>query len=501
MKRLIVLISVLLITSIVSAEELKKADMAGTWYPSSEGQLTSMLQGYLDGAELKTIPPNIIAIIVPHAGYIYSGPVAAYAYKAVAGLDIDTIILIGFCHRKYYNAISVYDRGSFETPLGPLEVDSKFARDLVMSDDKFYYNPEAFKGENSIELQLPFMKYIFKDKDVKIVPIAMGVQSKENIDILADKLYEALKDRERFLIVASTDMSHYHPYNEANTIDSLAIKTIKEYDHEALFNKTSLGKCELCGIGTVMAAMIVSEKLGADKIDILKYANSGDTVGRKDNVVGYLSAAIYKTDSSENDAGKEEDEVNGMLNDAQKKRLLQIARETIDTFIKTRKKLEFKEDDEILNKELGAFVTIHKKGELRGCIGNIVGRGPLYLTIRDMAIESSTGDPRFSPVSKDELKDIDIEISVLSELEKIDDPERIELGKHGVLVRSGFRSGVFLPQVATETGWSKEEFMSNLCAHKAGLPPDAWKTGNADIYIYSAEVFGEKTDLFPFLID
>jgi AmmeMemoRadiSam system protein A len=141
---------------------------------------------------------------------------------------------------------------------------------------------------------------------------------------------------------------------------------------------------------------------------------------------------------------------------------------------------------------MGAFVTLNKQGDLRGCIGNLVGDKPLYLTIRDMAVEAAVGDPRFPAVELAELKDIKIEISVLSPLKRINSIDEIQLGTHGVLVRQGFHSGVFLPQVATETGWSKEEFLSNLCAHKAGLSPDAWKDKSLEIYIFTAEVFSEK---------
>ena len=154
--------------------------------------------------------------------------------------------------------------------------------------------------------------------------------------------------------------------------------------------------------------------------------------------------------------------------------------------------MEVTEQDPLLLKEMGAFVTLNERGQLRGCIGNIVGRGPLYMTVRDMAIAAATEDPRFAPVTLDELGAIEIEISVLSPIEKIDSPDKIQLGKHGVIVKKGFSSGVFLPQVATETGWSKEEFLSNLCAHKAGLAPDAWKDKSTELYIFSAEVFSEK---------
>lgn len=478
MKKTIVLLFVLSITAVVFAEEVKKADLAGSWYPGSPSKLAAMLDGFLKDTELPNIPSDIIAIIVPHAGYIYSGSVAAYSYNAVSQMEIDTVILVGFSHRKYFNAISIYDRGEFETPLGSLKVDQDMARELMLSHDKFYFNPEAFKDENSIETQLPFIKHIFKKDNVKIVPIAMGVQSYENVKILGNNLYELLKDKDKYLIVTSTDMSHYHKYSEANAMDELAIKTLEKMEPKELFDKVSFEKCEVCGIGPVTASMIAAKKLGAGSIEILKYANSGDTTSKKDNVVGYISAVMYKKESS-------------MLNKEQEKKLLQIARETLELFIKEKKTLDVLENDPVLNKELGAFVTIHKNGELRGCIGNIIGQGPLCLTIRDMAIESSTEDPRFSPVTAGELPDIDIEISVLSEMKKIEDPDVIEIGKHGVLVKKGFQSGVYLPQVGAETGWSRDEFMTSLCAHKAGLPPDAWKTGACDIYIFTAHVFSE----------
>ena len=181
-----------------------------------------------------------------------------------------------------------------------------------------------------------------------------------------------------------------------------------------------------------------------------------------------------------------------MLNKTQRKRLLEIARSSIETYLRTGKKLEVNETDPLLLKVMGAFVTLNERSELRGCIGSLVGSEPLYLTVRDMAVEAATQDPRFNPVGLEELKNIDIEVSVLSPMERIVNSDEIQLGVHGVLVRKGLRSGVFLPQVATETGWSKEEFMSNLCLYKAGLAADAWKDKSTEIYVFTAEVFSEK---------
>ena len=189
-----------------------------------------------------------------------------------------------------------------------------------------------------------------------------------------------------------------------------------------------------------------------------------------------------------------------MLNDKQKKKLLKIARDTIETYIKEQRVLNFKEDDPALSEHCGAFVTLRKfkhgreldVGEsLRGCIGHIISNEPLYKTVRDMAIASSTQDPRFPPVMINELKALKIEISVLSKPKLIKNIDEFELGKHGVIVQKGFNQGVFLPQVATETGWKKEEFLSCLCSHKAGLPPDAWQDKDTKLYIFEAEVFEE----------
>lgn len=189
-----------------------------------------------------------------------------------------------------------------------------------------------------------------------------------------------------------------------------------------------------------------------------------------------------------------------MFTQAQKMRLLEIARSSIQTYLKTGTKLKVEEKDPQLVQELGAFVTLRSRSksspgqeeDLRGCIGTMVGTQPLYLTIRDMAVEAATADPRFPAVRLAELGGLRIEISVLSPLEKAASADMIELGTHGVLVRRGFRSGVFLPQVADETGWSKEEFLSYLCSHKAGLPADAWKDPATELYVFTATVFSER---------
>jgi len=278
----------------------------------------------------------------------------------------------------------------------------------------------------------------------------------------------------------------YHGYNwqEAEGVDRDTLTFLTNMDAEGLYYGLRDEKLQLCGGFGVVSALVLAKELGHNKTVLLDYTNSAQVTGKKTKgiwTVGYSSLVI------DAEKGKKD-----MLNKEQRIKLLTLARKSIETYLATGEKLQVSEIDPVLTKEMGAFVTLNEHGDLRGCIGNMFGTEPLYLTIRDMAIESATQDPRFAPVESAELKDIEIEISVLSPMEKVKDASSIQLGVHGVMVKRGFRSGVFLPQVATETGWSKEEFLSNLCAHKAGLPPDAWKDKSTELFVFSAEVFSEK---------
>ena len=485
MKKALVILLISLLLVPFAFARVKKADLAGEWYAASGEALHTELNLYLKQAT-PAVNGEIVAIISPHAGFVHSGPVAAYGFKALGSQDIKTAIIVGFSHKQAYDGIAVLLEDAFETPLGVVEIDKDITKKLIAEDPKIYNYRPAFSGENSVEMQIPFLQMALED--FKIVLIAIGEQSYENCEILGKALCRVLKDKEKFILVASTDMSHYLPYENANTLDGKTISLIREFNANELYTESLIRKHRLmCGYGAVCATMIAAKMLGADKIETLKYANSGDTAGDKRRVVGYLSAAIIKDENPGSGKGE-----NKMLNDAERAKLLKLARNSIEHYLKTGKKLEVKETDPVLNQEMGAFVTLHEHGQLRGCIGNIEGRGPFFLTVQDMAVEAATGDPRFRPVTLDEMKDIAVEISALSPLEKIDNPNMIEPGKHGVIVRQGSRSGVYLPQVATETGWNREEFMNSLCGQKAGIREDAWKKGECEIYIFTAEVFGEK---------
>ena len=472
--------SVWLVACSAFASEIKQPNVAGSFYPDNPQELSQMIDTFLNAANPEAAEGNIFALISPHAGYGFSGGIAAFGYKLIKGKSYKTVIVIGRSHRYNFNGAAVYPEGKFRTPLGDIGVDEEFAQKLLKQDPEVTFKPEVFSAEeHTVEVQLPFLQKVLKD--FKIVPIIVGDMTLSNCQKLADLLKTAIGERKDVLVVASTDMYHGGDYQALGATDNLTISFLKNMDSAGLYYGLREEKLQLCGGFGVVTALILSKELGHKKLQVLKYTNSADVTGVKSSwMVGYVSCAIDREGGV------------AMLNKAQRKRLLEIARNSIQAYLKTGKKLELTDTDPLLLKEMGAFVTLHKHGELAGCIGNLVGQQPLYLTVRDMAVEAAVNDPRFSPLKLDELKDIEIEISALSPMQRIESTDEIKMGTHGVLVRSGFNSGVFLPQVATETGWSKEEFLSHLCSDKAGLPPLAWKDKATEIYIFTAEVFSEK---------
>jgi AmmeMemoRadiSam system protein B/AmmeMemoRadiSam system protein A len=470
------------------ADDLKQPNVSGQFYPADPAELSQAVDAYLQAATPEPFAGDILALICPHAGYGYSGSVAAFGYKLIKGASYKTIVILAPSHSYGFTGASVYPAGKFRTPLGDLEVDSEFAGKLINRDKEINFEPAAFAREHAVEVQLPFLQRALKD--FKIVPIVMGDCTLSLCQRLAEMLKGAIGERKDVLVIVSSDLYHGYDYDEAEASDNLTLEFVKKMDAEGLYYGLREDKAQMCGGFSAVCAILLSKQLGYNKSELLRHTNSAEVTGRKIKgtwTVGYASCVIGQEKNQ-----LSQDKEKNMLDTNQRKRLLEIARSSIENYLKTGKKLEVSEPDPVLTKNMGAFVTLHERGELRGCIGNLAGTGPLYLTVRDMAVEAATGDPRFPPLPLKELKDIDIEISALSPLERVDSADKIELGRHGVLVRRGFNSGVFLPQVATESGWSKEEFLSYLCAHKAGLPPDAWKDKSTELYIFSAEVFSEQ---------
>ena len=283
--------------------EVRKPRVAGSFYPSSPSSLKTMVDGFLANAEKQVINGKLIALVVPHAGYVFSGQVAANAYRQIEGMHFDSIVLVGVSHGVGFRGASVYRSGKYETPLGSVEIDRDLAEELMSRSKFFTFQPVAHNEEHSLEVQLPFLQQVLPDS--KIVPILTRDWSEAVSSAISSALAETI-DGKNVLMIASSDMSHYPAYDEAVKADRATIAALKTMNPDVVREKLDeyLQRgvrelhCMLCAREAVLAVMSAAKKLGADSIKILKYANSGDTtMGDKYRVVGYLAAAIYQSNA------------------------------------------------------------------------------------------------------------------------------------------------------------------------------------------------------------
>lgn len=453
------------------SQGIKKPVVAGMFYEKNSERLSRQIDFFLKNAQKEPLPSeNILALIAPHAGYVCSGQVAAFAYSQIQGKDYEAVIIIGPSHRHGFNGCSIYPKGGYETPLGIAKIDEALARDLSKASG-FKYVPKAHQGEHSVEVQIPFIQKTLPQ--VKIVPILMGFQTRETMTTLAAALTNVLRGK-KALVIASTDMSHYLPKKRANSIDSNTLSLIESFKINTLIRKLERGENIMCGGGPVVSTLLYAQKQKRAKVETLHYADSLRCGSPESQVVGYYAATIYSESPSPEFS----------LSPEGKKELLSLARTAIHQFIKQNKILNYKTQNKNLLAKKGAFVTLKKKGKLRGCIGFIEPVLPLYQIVIRASIYAACKDLRFPPVSTEELEDLEIEISVLSPLKKIRDLGLIQVGKHGLIISKGDKKGLLLPQVPVENRWSREEFLQQACL-KAGLPQNAWKR-EADIYIFEA---------------
>jgi len=469
------------------ASSIKQPEFDGQFYPAPKEELSTMIDNLLTKAQPKDVSGDIFMLISPHAGYGYSGQTAAFGYKLIKDKPYKTVIILGTSHHKLFNGAALYNQGAFATSLGKINVDEEFAKSISGKDPEVFIDESAFNQEHSVEVELPFLQKVLTG--FKIVPVVVGDCSLETCRKIALLFKEAIGDRKDILLVVSSDLYHGYDFEEADKVDAVTLDLIKKMDYQGLYYALREDRAQACGGFGIVVALDIARELGYRRTEVLNRTNSAVVTGKSmkgDWTVGYASCAVFKPARPLVGQG------GNMLNSQQRKKLLKIARQAIEEYLKTGKKLGVSEADPVLNQKMGAFVTLTEQGRLRGCIGNLTANQPLYLTMRDMAIAAAVDDPRFPAVSLTGIKNIQLEISVLSPLKRVASADDIELGKQGVLVRSGVQSGVFLPQVAAETGWSKEEFLNNLCSQKAGLAADAWKDKSCQLYVFNAEVFSEK---------
>lgn len=477
----------------------RKPVVAGQFYPGKADEINKELSKLFTEAGPAKTDGEVLAIVSPHAGYIFSGQTAACSFNQINPTKkYKTIFVIGSSHRVSFDGASIYNSGNFETPLGVVSVDFEVANKLLNDFHVFNSRVDAHEYEHSLEVQLPFLQYVMKT-GYKIVPIVIGTRNKNTCARIATALKPYFNNENLFII--STDFSHYPSYENAKIVDNetaKAILTNKPGELSATLLKNeeknipSLAT-SLCGWTSVLTLMEITKDMPDIRYELINYTNSGDALnyGEKSRVVGYWAiSVIYEKNKTKKTVTESDEEFN--LTDEDKKKLLLISRKTLDEYVKTNKipQVSNSEISENLNTNCGAFVSLHIDGELRGCIGNFNTDLNLFKVVQEMTVSSASRDCRFFPVKEQELTQIDIEISVLTPMKKIDSIDEIVLGKHGIYIKKDNRSGTFLPQVATHTKWTLEEFLGHCAKDKAGIGWNGWH--EAEIYTYEAIVFSEK---------
>lgn len=472
----------------------REARFAGKFYPENAADLREILEGYFaeikskddENADFNSNNQQLRALISPHAGYIFSGQVAASSYAQIPdNKTYKHVFVLASSHSYSFKGASVYSAGNYKTPLGEINVDTHLAKQLVKTSEYFLEHVDAHENEHSLEVQLPFLQYKL-GSGFLLVPIILGTHDPE----ICREIAQVLKPwfLEENLFVISTDFSHFPEYSDANKVDGLTATAICENQPEKLLSVIKENKklqirnlaTSLCGWTSVLTLMYLTEGSGFQYKKI-SYRNSGDAkiYMERNRVVGYWAIAVFE-------------EIRLFkINEEEKAEILEKARNAIHTFVKTGQKGELikPRSSGILMEITGVFVSVYINNKLRGCIGGFAQSQTLNDLVQKMAVSASC-DRRFHSVQPDELADMELEISVLSPLKEINSKEEIQLGKHGIFIRKGLDTGTFLPQVAVKTGWDVDQFLGHCSRDKVRIGWDGWKT--AELFTYEAIIFRGK---------
>ncbi len=476
--------------------DVRPAAVSGKFYPADPQKLRLAVDKFLQGSVAISLE-DPVALVVPHAGYIYSGQICADAYRQVMGRPYEVIVILGTNHTTPdFRGISLGDYTALRTPLGDIPVDGEVLSSLLAECKDCKRNREVHINEHSIEVQLPFVQALFPK--ARVVPAVIHPPDYEMCVRFGKILAKVLKNRQA-LIVASSDLSHYPDYRDAATVDRLTLETIAGLDTMRIsslmrnLNAPNLGT-RACGEAAILAGITAAKALGATRAVIAGYANSGDIpVGDRSRTVGYGAVVLAHGNAPSDTSALNRPTPPSVaipFQSSEKKALLAFARETITRYLTTQTvplarnfpaRMEFRQ---------GVFVTLKKAGQLRGCIGHIPGDIEIGKAVGAMALQSAFNDPRFPPVELGEVKSLEIEISVLTPLKTVANSDQIVVGRDGVLLSKAGASAVFLPQVAIENNWNRSQMLDNLCI-KAGLQSGCWKR-DAQFQVFQAEVFGES---------
>ena len=470
---------------------------AGRFYSASGETLGKDIAELFETCVRTTVPDGKVrAIISPHAGYVYSGKVAASAFSAIdRKAAYKNIFLIGSSHVMAFAGASAYYTGDFITPLGKAVVNREIANKL-RENKLFSFPVDAHTQEHSLEVQVPLIQYWFTSQPA-LIPIIIGTNKTEDIRKIADLLRPWFTSENLFVI--SSDFSHYPSYKTAYNVDRSTAEAIVAGDPDrflaALRNNSRTDDpglvTSMCGWTSGLLLLYLAEGNSNLQFRKIDYCNSGDSkFGDKEGVVGYNAIGLFEKPDGGKSGERLSDEIR--LSDREKAGLISLARDNIRSLLYEGKRMSVDTEKmpDIFNKPLGAFVTLKINGKLRGCIGRFVSSDPLYEVVLESSQSSAFDDPRFSRLTKDEFTHTGLEITVLGPMRKIESISEIELGRHGIYIKKDFRSGTMLPQVATENNWTVEQFLGYTSRDKAGIGWEGWK--NADIYVYEGIVIEEE---------
>jgi AmmeMemoRadiSam system protein B/AmmeMemoRadiSam system protein A len=479
-----------------AASVQREAAFAGTFYPATPAALQSRLKELFRDAENavqtregNSLNEDVQCIIVPHAGYDYSGVVAASGYVTIPkDASYENIFIITTTHRQAFTGISACTAESYLTPLGKVKVNTQISKTLIQQHPNIHYRAVAHEREQGIEVQLPFIQYYFK-KPVPIVPIIMGSSSLEDARNLATALLPWFTPENLFII--SADFSRYPSYSEAKRVDQLTADAIMTGNPERFYNALrDASKKQVKGLSTpsgdwssIISLLYMAYQAENLTFQPLLYRNSGDSpLGDRQRVVGYWAIA-GKVKAPGN--------TSGTLSDEDKKALLEISRSTLESFIRDESipEIPAQKLSPALKKPARALVSLYTGDRLRGRLEYVTQPIPLSSMVQEMTIAAATLDDRFAPVEASELGYISIEISILSELQKISSPDEIDLLKHGISLVKGEHAGLYLPGEAAQEGWDTEELLGHCAREKAGLGWEEWK--ESELYIFEAITFRE----------
>ena len=449
-------------------ESVREPAVAGTFYPNDPVALSSLIDTYLEGESGADCPK---ALIAPHAGYVYSGPVAGNIYRKVISAHdrISRVVLLGPSHRVAFRGMAIPSNTHFRTPLGDIPLDTRVISDLCELPAVTVMD-QAHEQEHSLEVHLPFLQQVIDD--FKLIPIVVGDASKEEVADLLEKLWGG----DETLVVISSDLSHYEPYERAQAIDARTNAKILNLD-------ATLQENEACGCRPVNGLLQLAKQRGYT-VNAVDVRNSGDTAGNRDRVVGYGAWEITELDEADSDAWTR----------AEKQTLLQLAREAIRSPLEGEKNfnINLNRFPDRLKLERATFVTLNLDGRLRGCIGSLQAHRPLVVDVAHNAQAAAFKDPRFQSLTHQEYQKVDIHISILSEPKPLEVTSREELisklepGIDGLIIMENGRQATYLPSVWEQLS-SPEQFVSEL-RRKAGLSPDGWST-ETRVLTYRTEEF------------